>query len=125
MLRAVGDQIYDVKVSMDVMEIKTHETGLIKEHVTFLLHIGDSENHKNETLMTSLSTMNNNTHPNTSQQIQNCSTLGQQMILDVETFCDIFPFHVLFNSSLDILQCGNKIQILSGDVSSLEVGSLQ
>ena len=119
LLEAVGDQIYNVKVTPEVLEINKLKTGLVKEHVIFLLHIHEEDGTKqlaveniasNEpgSLRMKVSVVN---PLKTSRKV---STLSSQMLIDVDTFCDIFPYHVLFDSSLRILQSGYKLQILSG-----------
>ena len=104
LLEAVGDQIYNVKVTPEVLEVNKLKTGIVKEHVTFLLHFHEEDG----SLRRKVSVV---TPPEASRKV---STLSSQMLIDVDSFCDIFPYHVLFNSSLRILQSGYKLQILSG-----------
>ena len=130
LLHAVGDQIYNVKVTPEVLEINKLKTGLIKEHVIFLLHIHEEEmkSWKQQEVTSSEEVTNlSNTSVKHDRKVskyfktgsdsvknRKVSILSAHMLIDVETFCDIFPYHVLFNSSLQILQAGYKLQILSG-----------
>ena len=35
-------------------------------------------------------------------------------VIDSATFCSLFPFHVVFNPDLEIIQYGVKMQTMSG-----------
>ena len=35
-------------------------------------------------------------------------------VIDTATFCTLFPFHVVFDGSLEIIQYGIKMQTMSG-----------
>ena len=35
-------------------------------------------------------------------------------VIDAATFCTLFPFHVVFDGSLEIIQYGIKMQTMSG-----------
>ena len=39
-------------------------------------------------------------------------TFPDQTIINAELFCDIFPFHVLFDHNLVVKQCGFKVSFM-------------
>ena len=40
--------------------------------------------------------------------------LPTKTVIDTEMFCNLFPFHVVFDQNLEIIQYGIKMQTMSG-----------
>ena len=115
----MGDQIYNVEVFPEVLNISTSKDEVIKEHVTFRLHMGKEISRSNSSQSEvqksgSVSPAVSSSPAAPAVTLREMAVLRKDLLLDAETFCLVFPFHVVFDSSLKILQCGNKIQQLSG-----------
>ena len=56
---------------------------------------------------------------NSTEEALRCSTpklFSDKQLVTPEVFCKAFPFHVIFNCNLDILQCGTTLSVLLSGV---------
>ena len=50
----------------------------------------------------------------------NTVTYPDSTIIDGKVFCELFPFHVVFDRELVIKQCGSKLQRMSGGLCKVD-----
>ncbi|ELU08873.1 hypothetical protein CAPTEDRAFT_19651 [Capitella teleta] len=106
-LRAVGRELYHQEIQMEPLEITDEAMGDHGHlsHVTFKITIKDS-------LESSVAPM----HPKKGSipNLSFCPHMSQDLLseritIQPKTFCNIFPFHVLFDEDLVVKQCGANV----------------
>ena len=132
-MRAVGRELYNVEITSEVLEV-TAETieGVTQDHVTFRLRAQDLTTESSDAL-------NEKIQVDSKKQseieldgkesrlllrrrglvsVENLYDLNlsypESTIINGKIFCDLFPFHVVFDKDLIIKQCGTKLQKMSG-----------
>ncbi len=84
----MGRELYQKTVTLEVQKIQEED---ISHHVTFLVH------------MDAVQKQTTGSHNKTN------SLVSREMLVSPFAFCELFPFHVIFDSELVIKQCGSNI----------------
>jgi len=99
LLRAVGTHLFDIEVGSEVTSISEQEmaSGKKQHHVIFKVSgvLGKSKAKKGA---------------GAEDENENRIALPEETIITAEVFCNLFPFHIVFDMDLVIKQCGVNIQ---------------
>ncbi|XP_070552152.1 guanylate cyclase soluble subunit beta-2-like [Ptychodera flava] len=138
-VKAVASIIFDVVVEMEITDWRCEIEGGKKEHTTFLVKIKDGSVEDDADIVPSmrtdftmymtecplrrLSRVSLMTHGSTSSVNKNQPlyqkeelNCPEKVMVDPQTFCKCFPYHVVFDGNLVIRQCGAKLQRLCPDL---------
>ena len=125
-----------MEITSEVLEV-TAETieGITQDHVTFRLRVQDitdltteSSDALNEVHSKKQSEIDSNKFDGRESRlllrrrsfisVENLYDLNicypESTIINGKIFCDLFPFHVVFDKDLIIKQCGTKLQKMTG-----------
>ena len=141
--KAVGRELYNVTITSEVLEV-TVETieGTTQEHVSFRLRVhpilDESLTRSNspdtrliDQMYTPTEDSERDEKPRTFMDRRRSSVFSvadmnieypESTIISGKIFCDLFPFHVVFDKDLIIKQCGIKLQKMAG--RNLELKSI-
>ena len=103
LLKAVGRDLFNIKVSSKVLTDENfpmpHGKGS-QHHVTFEVYLEKVSSHHDIIAKDSLKL-----------------TGSDYEMMEAKRFCDLFPYHVIYDSNLMIMQTGYRVQLVSkGDI---------
>ena len=119
-LKAVAKRLFKSEISFEVLDksVVNMLDGHTQHHVTFRVDIVDGDV---KSPIASAALDDNSSCQLTEQQqqqppqLQPLTTLykeGATPLISPQLFCQLFPFHIVFNSELVIQQCGMNLQKL-------------
>ena len=117
-LKAVGHQIYGIEVNVELTARRKDGTS---DHEVFQVTYHEGEGHFSRPL-SKLMSSHDSSGPS-SGQLKNPAAKASTNLIGIgpENFCDLFPFHIVFDLDLSILQVGHVLQRLLPDL--LEPGA--
>ena len=112
LLRAVGGELYNLDVESEVIDIEeiSLKAGKVQEHVTFKVMLNDKPSSGRDT--DSKSELGQAALNNDAPVVPFNPCFPDKVNITPEAFCQVFPYHILFDKDLIIKQTGVKIQQL-------------
>nr|XP_006822272.1 PREDICTED: guanylate cyclase soluble subunit beta-2-like [Saccoglossus kowalevskii] len=147
-VRAVGNIIFDTQVTIDVLDCREETEGGKKEHTTFIVRIDvvadepDNDSSNDDEVVDAITplpaikqskpsprgSLGNLSHFSCSTRKSNVPLFDEskpvysdKLFIEPETFCISFPYHLVFNQDMEIVQCGAKLQKLCPRIKSPKV----
>ena len=113
-LKAVAKRLFKSEISFEVLDksVVNMLDGHTQHHVTFRVDIVDDDV---KSSVASAALDDNSSYHKQQPQLQPLTTLykeGATPLISPQLFCQLFPFHIVFNSELVIQQCGMNLQKL-------------
>ncbi|XP_071178793.1 guanylate cyclase soluble subunit beta-2-like [Mytilus edulis] len=105
----IASVLYNQKatITVDSREEQDIENGILDDHVIFTVKLSKNDGNTTVNNKEDSSTIENN-----KELVCIRPTFPKQTIIQAKHFCNIFPYHLIFDENFVIKQCGSMIQIL-------------